>query len=57
MSKVTVTVEVIVDVEELGSLYTNEDYLVDQVKEHISYGLDRLGAEEVTFINTDVEGV
>ncbi len=57
MSKVTVTVEVIVDVEELGSLYTNEDYLVDQVKEHITYGLDRFGAEEVTFISTDVEGV
>jgi hypothetical protein len=46
---------VIVDVEELGSLYTNEDYLVDQVKEHIVYGLDRFGAEEVTFVRTDVE--
>jgi hypothetical protein len=56
VSKVTVTVEVIVDVEELGSLYTNEDYLVDQVKEHITYGLDRFGAEEVTFVRTDVEG-
>lgn len=55
MSKVTVTVEIIVDVEELGSPYTNEYYLIDEIKDYINHGLDRLGVEETTFISVDVE--
>lgn len=55
MTKVTMTIEVFLDSE----LYTNEDFLVDEVKEHILYGLDRLGVDEdnVTFVKTDVEGM
>lgn len=55
MIKVTITFEMFLDSE----LYTNEDFLVDEVKEHILYGLDRLGVDEdnVTFMKTDVEGM
>ena len=38
MIKVTVTLEAIIDPDELGSAYTNEDLLLDEVKEHIQYG-------------------
>lgn len=56
MIKVTLTMEVIIDVDNLGSVYSNEDYLLEDIKEHVAYGLDRLDAT-VTFIKTDVEGL
>jgi hypothetical protein len=52
--KVTLTVEAIVDVEELDAIYT-KDCVVDQVKDHIIYGLDRFGIDDVTFNKVDVE--
>ena len=54
MIKVTLTVESIVDVEELDAIYT-KDCVVDQVKDHIIYGLDRFGIDDVTFNKVDVE--
>lgn len=57
MIKVTVTLEAIIDPDELGSAYTNEDLLLDEVKEHIQYGLERFGIEDVTFVKTDVDGL
>lgn len=54
MTKITVTFEAEIDVEDLGAEYANEDYLVDAVKEHIVYAMDRLDAE-VTFNKIDVE--
>lgn len=56
MTKITVTFEAEIDVDDLGVEYTNEDYLVDAVKEHITYALSRLDAE-VTFSVVDVEGL
>lgn len=56
MIKVTTTLEIDIDLEELGNAYSNEDYLVEEIKDHIIYGLDKLGAE-VTFIKCDVEGL
>lgn len=57
MIKVTVTVELLIDLEEFGSAYSNEEYLVNEIKEHIEYAADRFGATETTFIKTDVEGL
>lgn len=59
MIKVTMTIEAIIDPDEIGGVYTNEDFLLDEVKEHVLYGLDRLGIEDdnVTFLKTDVEGM
>ena len=57
MIKVTMTVEMLVDLEEFGSAYTNEDYLITELKDHIEYGADRFGVSEVTFVKTDVEGL
>lgn len=57
MIKVTMTFEALIDPDEIGSAYTNEDLLISEVKEHIEYALDRIGSEEVTFIKTDVEGL
>lgn len=54
MTKITVTFEAEIDVEDLGAEYANEDYLVDAIKEHIVYAMDRLDAE-VTFNKIDVE--
>jgi hypothetical protein len=55
--KVTMTIEMLVDLDGFGSAYTNEDYLVNEIKEHIEYASDRFGAEEVTFNKIDVEGL
>lgn len=57
MIKVTMTIELLIDLEEFGSAYTNEEYLVNEIKEHIEYGADRFGAAEITFVKTDVEGL
>lgn len=57
MIKVTMTVELLIDLKEFGSAYTNEEYLVNEIKEHIEYAADRFGATETTFIKTDVEGL
>jgi len=57
MIKITMTIEMLVDLEEFGSAYTNEDYLITELKDHIEYGADRFGVSEVTFVKTDVEGL
>jgi len=56
MTKVTVTFEAEIDVDDLGAEYSNEDYLIDTVKEHIVYAMSRLDAD-VTFNKVDVEGL
>ena len=56
MTKVTVTFEAEIDVDDLGAEYANEDYLVETVKEHIVYAMSRLDAE-ITFNKVDVEGL
>jgi hypothetical protein len=55
MTKVVVTFEAEIDVDDLGIEYNNEDYLVEAIKEHINYAMDRLDAD-VTFSKVDVEG-
>lgn len=54
--KVTLTIEVTLDPDDLGDAYSNEDYLIEQVKEHIEYSIDRLDGE-VSFIKYDIEGM
>jgi hypothetical protein len=49
-----VTFEAEIDVDDLGVEYNNEDYLVEAIKEHINYAMDRLDAD-VTFNKVDVE--
>lgn len=56
MVKVFVTFEAEIDVDNLGSEFSNEDYLVDSVKEHVTYAMSRLDAD-VTFDAVDVEGL
>jgi hypothetical protein len=57
MIKVTMTIEMLVDLDGFGSAYTNEDYLVNEIKEHIEYASDRFGADEISFNKIDVEGL
>jgi len=57
MTKVTVSVEFHVDVDDLGSAYSNEDYLVEEIKEQVSYGLYRFDAQEIVFTRVDIEGL
>jgi len=54
--KVTMTIEVMVDLDDLADAYSNEDYLIEQVKEHIEYAIDRIDGE-VTFVKYDIEGL
>lgn len=56
MFKVTITVEAIIDAEELDNLY-NKECVVDQVKEHIIYGLGRFGVDDITFHRVEMEEV
>jgi hypothetical protein len=46
-----------VDNSELDSVYTNEDLLVEDLKEHVVYALSRLNIEDICFRNVDVEGL
>jgi len=57
MAKITVTVEFHVDVDDLGAAYSNEDYLTEEVKEQVAYGLYRFDAQDVTFTRVDIEGL
>jgi anti-sigma28 factor (negative regulator of flagellin synthesis) len=57
MAKVTVTIEFHVDVEDLGAAYSNEEFLIEEVKEQIAHGLYRFDAQDVTFNRIDIEGM
>lgn len=57
MAKITLTVVAEVDNSELDSIYTHEDLLVEDLKEHVIYALSRLNIEDVCFNNVDVEGL
>jgi hypothetical protein len=57
MAKATVTVEFHVDVDDLGAAYSNEDYLIEEIKDQVSYGLYRFDAQEVVFTRVDIEGL
>ena len=57
MAKITLTLVAEVDNSELDSIYTHEDLLVEDSKEHVMYALSRLNIEDVCFRNVDVEGL
>ena len=57
MAKITLTFIAEVDNSELDSIYTHEDLLVEDLKEHITYALSRLNIEDVCYRNVDVEGL
>lgn len=56
MMKVSMAIEVTIDPDNLGDAYSNEDYLIEQIKEHIEYAVDRLDGE-VNFVKYDIEGL
>lgn len=57
MAKVTITVEFHVDVDDLGAAYSNEDYLIEEIKEQVSYALYRFDAQDIAFARVDIEGL
>jgi hypothetical protein len=57
VAKITLTLVAEVDNSELDSIYTHEDLLVEDLKEHVMYALSRLNIEDVCFRNVDVEGL
>lgn len=57
MTKVKVSVEFHVDIDDLGSAYSNEDYLAEEIREQIAYGLYRFDAQDLVFICVDIEGL
>jgi hypothetical protein len=57
VAKITLTFVAEVDNSELDSIYTHEDLLVEDLKEHVIYALSRLNIEDVCFSNVDVEGL
>lgn len=57
MAKVTISVEFHVDVDDLGAAYSNEDYLVEELKEQVSYALYRFDAQDIAFTRVDIEGL
>jgi len=57
MAKIAVNVEFHVDVDDLGSAYSNEDYLAEEIREHISYALQRFDAQDISFTRVDIEGL
>lgn len=57
MAKITLTFVAKVDNSELDSVYTHEDLLVEDLKEHVVYALSRLNIEDVCFRSVDVEGL
>jgi len=57
VAKITLTFVAEIDNSELDSIYTHEDLLVEDLKEHVTYALSRLNIEDVCFSNVDVEGL
>jgi hypothetical protein len=57
MTKVKVSVEFHVDIDDLGSAYSNEDYLAEEIREQIAYGLYRFDAQDLVFTCVDIEGL
>jgi hypothetical protein len=57
MAKIVVNVEFHVDVDDLGSAYSNEDYLAEEIREHVSYALQRFDAQDISFTRVDIEGL
>jgi hypothetical protein len=57
VAKITLTFVAEVDNSELDSIYTHEDLLVEDLKEHVMYALSRMNIEDVCFRNVDVEGL
>lgn len=57
MAKIAVSVEFHVDVDDLGSAYSNEDYLAEEIREQIAYSLHRFDAQDVVFTRVDIEGL
>ena len=52
-----VSIEFHVDIDDLDSAYSNEDYLAEEIREHLSYALHRFDAQDISFTRVDIEGL
>lgn len=57
MAKIIVSIEFDVDIDDLDSAYSNEDYLAEDIREHLSYALHRFDAQNISFNRVDIEGL
>ena len=59
MTPVTLNISVTAyfDADEIPAIYSNEDMFAEAIKEHISYALDRLDAQDIVFNSIDLEGL
>lgn len=57
MVKVSLSVEFYVDARSIGDEYSNEDYLIYEIKEQVTHGLYRFESTEIKFNNIDIEEV
>jgi hypothetical protein len=59
MTPVTLNISVTAyfDADEIPAIYSNEDMFAEAIKEHVSYALDRLDAQDVVFNSIDLEGL
>jgi hypothetical protein len=45
------------DADEIPAIYSNEDMFAEAIKEHVTYALDRLDAQDIVFNSIDLEGL
>ena len=45
------------DADETPAIYSNADMFAEAIKEHVSYALDRLDAQDIVFNSIDLEGL
>jgi len=59
MTPVTLNISVTAyfDADEIPAIYSNEDMFAEAIKEHVSYALDRLDAQDIVFNSIDLEGL
>jgi len=57
MVKVSLSVDFYVDTRSIGDEYSNEDYLIYEIKEQVTHGLYRFDSTEIKFNNIDIEEV
>ena len=46
-----------IDVSNIRALLDVQDYLIEEIKDQVSYGLYRFDAQEVVFTRVDIEGL
>jgi hypothetical protein len=59
MKPVTLSISVTAyfDGDEIPAIYSNEDMFAEAIKEHVTYALDRLDAQDIVFNSIDLEGL